>query len=109
MFFYWKNIISLNPLTCKKKIKYVEGQQKMVYQNSNKVLSLILLSALLVLVVILWVQSYYSSTTPTVQKENMTFPDPPTPPPEPSSGIARCKYGGYTPILTCSYQAFRHS
>uniref|UniRef100_A0A6C0ICQ0 Uncharacterized protein n=1 Tax=viral metagenome TaxID=1070528 RepID=A0A6C0ICQ0_9ZZZZ len=23
------------------------------------------------------------------------------------SGIARCHYGGFTPILTCSYQAFQ--
>lgn len=79
----------------------------MVSQNSTKVLSLILLSALLVLVVSLWVQSYSSH-----QKENMeltTTQTPPTLPPEPSSGIARCKYGGYTPILTCSYQAFRQS
>ena len=85
----------------------------MVSQNSTKVLSLILLSALLVLVVSLWVQSYSSH-----QKENMeltttqtplAFPTFPTLPPEPSSGIARCKYGGYTPILTCSYQAFRQS
>lgn len=71
-------------------------------QNSARVWSLILLFLLLVVLVVI-----IATKNPS---ENFSAKERFQPASEEkdglSSGIARCKYGGYTPILTCSYQAF---
>ena len=70
------------------------------YPRTTKIIAIVLLSLLVIVVILLFVL---------VPREGMTFSTPPTPPPEPPSGIARCTYGAYTPILTCSYQAFKNT
>lgn len=68
--------------------------------RSLTMLSLILLGLLVVVLLIIG-----SLRAPPPQKQENFSPRLPLT--EPPSGIARCRYGGYTPILTCSYQAFQ--
>ena len=59
----------------------------------------LVLLVLLALIVLVLVLGRARSSPPSHE----TYPDTEE---YPRSGIARCRYRGYTPILTCSYQAF---
>jgi hypothetical protein len=62
---------------------------------------LVLLVLLALIVLILVVGRTHSSPPPSRESYPGTETEE-----SPRSGIARCRYRGYTPILTCSYQAF---